>query len=547
MAYITLYREWRPKKFADIVGQEHISKTLQNAIEANRTAHAYLFCGPRGTGKTSTAKVLAKALNCLEGPMIEPCNNCENCNRINEGTSYDVIEIDAASNRGIDEIRDLREKVKYAPAEGKYKIYIIDEVHMLTTEAFNALLKTLEEPPHHVVFILATTEPHKIPLTILSRCQRFDFHRIGLQDIIERLKYIAAHEKIEIDENALRIIAKRAEGGMRDALSILDQCISFSGKSITIDDITTILGTVNEELLQKISSAIIDRDTTLCLCLVDDMLKQGKDARQFIKDLIEYFRNVLLVQVCEQVDGLVNVSDSALSVLQNQSEKVSKENILKIIDVFTDTEKDMKWTTQPRLILELGVIKASQIEKDIAIEAIHLSVNEMVNPASNTIIKEKTPLPAQSSVKEPKNNKVSDGQEKEDSNTLHLDMIVSDEPEYTTKIIDSWNDILNAVKKVKMSAYAFLVEGQPLVISNKTLMVGFKEGYAFHKEKVEQADNRTAVEKVLQQITGTELKVKCIFIEEENTAPEKGSSADENALVKKATEVFGVEVIEIND
>lgn len=548
MAYVALYREWRPKAFADIVGQEHISQTLQNALEANRIAHAYLFCGPRGTGKTSTAKVLAKALNCLDPLELEPCNKCENCNRINEGNSYDVFEIDAASNRGIDEIRDLREKVKFAPAEGKYKIYIIDEVHMLTAEAFNALLKTLEEPPRQVVFILATTEPHKIPLTILSRCQRFDFRRIGLPDIIERLKDIATHEKLTISDDALRVIAKRAEGGMRDALSILDQCISFSGKTISVEDITTILGTVNEEILQKISSAIIAKDTTLCLRLLDETIKQGKDARQLIKDVIEYFRNVLLVQVCTQVDGLVNVSENALAILKNQSAEVSQENILKIIDLLTETEKAMKWTTQPRLILEVGVIKTTQTDKDKSIEDLSRRIEELEASLTSRGNESNLPVKDKAKIIKPKEqNQLPKEQTAAISTSiLNKETMTTDDPGSTAKIVDSWADILTAVKKLKMSAYAFLVEGQPLAIQNNSLIIGFKEGYAFHKEQVEQPDNKKVVEKILQQITGIDLKVKCVFTNHPGQNSEV-KSPQQDTIVQTAIKIFGGDVIEIND
>lgn len=533
MAYVALYREWRPKTFDDIVGQIHISTTLKNAIEANRVAHAYLFCGPRGTGKTSTAKVLAKALNCLENNSTEPCNHCENCMRVNEGTSYDVIEIDAASNRGIDEIRDLREKVKFAPAEGKYKVYIIDEVHMLTTEAFNALLKTLEEPPKHVVFVLATTEPHKLPLTILSRCQRFDFKRIGLADTMDRLKQIAEHEEIIISADALRIIAKRSEGGMRDALSILDQCISFSGKNVSVEDINTILGAVNEELLQKVSWAIIKKDTTRCLGLVDEILKQGKDARQFIKDLIEYFRNLLLVQVCDNVDGLVNVAENTLAELQQQAGEIKQTVILKIMDLLTDAEKEMKWTTQPRLMLEVGIIKASQTENAIQEAVIISDVKE--TKKTDVISTPKTAKPPK--VKETSSKK---GGENADY------ISKSDDPENTAKVKDSWTEILNGIKKVRMSAYAFLVEGQPLYIKNNSFFIGFKEGYAFHKEKVEQAENKTAVEKVLNQVVGMDLTVKCIFAEETGSAKEEKPPMQE-PIVQDAIKIFGGDVIEIND
>ena len=301
MAYMALYRKWRPQDFSDLIGQEHISETLSNAITTGKVAHAYLFSGPRGTGKTSTAKILAKALNCEHGPTPSPCNNCVCCQKINDGSFMDVFEIDAASNRGIDEIRDLRETVKFAPVDGRYKVYIIDEVHMLTTEAFNALLKTLEEPPAHVVFILATTEVHKVPVTIQSRCQRYDFKRITQKDILQRLISIAEQMNINVDKEALSIIAIQADGGMRDALSLLDQCLAFTKDKLTVDEVRKVLGLVGHDWIWQITDALSNKDAQTILTILDNVIAQGKEIKQLLNELILHFRSIMLYKASNKL------------------------------------------------------------------------------------------------------------------------------------------------------------------------------------------------------------------------------------------------------
>ena len=296
MAYIALYRQWRPGSFKDLVGQTAVSRTLSHAISAGRIAHAYLFSGPRGTGKTSTAKILAKSLNCEKGPTPEPCGVCKNCTKIADGTALDVFEIDAASNRGIDEMRDLREKVKFTPAEGRYKVYIIDEVHMLTTEAFNALLKTLEEPPAHVVFILATTEPHKVPATIQSRCQRFDFRRITVEEIEARLAYVAQEMKIPCEKEALRLIARQADGGMRDALSLLDQCASLDGDTLTAACVEENLGLIGHEPIYRLTKSIGERAKGEVLETIAELLALGKDPMQLLAELTLHLRSLMIYE-----------------------------------------------------------------------------------------------------------------------------------------------------------------------------------------------------------------------------------------------------------
>lgn len=339
MAYTALYRRFRPPVFKGMVGQEHIAKTLAHSVQKGTFVHAYLLCGPRGTGKTSTAKVLAKAVNCLDLQNGEPCCRCPACLRIGSGESMDVMEIDAASNRGIDEIRDLRERVKYAPAVEKHKVYIIDEVHMLTGEAFNALLKTLEEPPAHVIFILATTEPHKIPLTVLSRCQRFDFRRIGLNEMREHLKYISGQEGIKATEEALTMIAKKSEGGMRDAVNLLDQCSGFSEDTITEATVGSVLGCVDRSFVEAAAENILERDLGGILKAVEELAYSGKDFRQFVYDLLERFRELLLQALAGK-------------------NAVSSGRILKAIQALSEADNRLRYSLQPRITLELAMLDA---------------------------------------------------------------------------------------------------------------------------------------------------------------------------------------------
>lgn len=359
MAYMALYRKWRPDNFANLVGQDHVSRTLANAIKSGRIGHAYLFTGPRGTGKTSTARILAKALNCEHGPTTEPCNKCEACQRINSGSSMDVFEVDAASNRGIDEIRDLRETVKFAPVNGRYKVYIIDEVHMLSRDAFNALLKTLEEPPAHVVFIMATTEVYKVPATIQSRCQRYDFKRITIEDIFNRLKTVVADMDIEVEDDALRMIAVKADGGMRDALSILDQCIALSEQSLTIDRVQQLLGLVGKEWLDKLVGALQSKDAAAVLTMVDEIIRTGKDLQQVLGELGIHFRGLMIFKAAGLVDGVDYYSQTDESI-KKQAAGFTQEQIIWIIRRIHEATNEVKWSPQPRIAVEAALLEICQ-------------------------------------------------------------------------------------------------------------------------------------------------------------------------------------------
>jgi len=362
--------------FSEIVGQSHITTTLQNAITTNRLSHAYIFSGPRGVGKTTTARILAKAINCSKPDGPNPDNSCELCKEITEGRSINVFEIDGASNRGIEEIRNLREAVRYGPAKGKYKVYIIDEVHMLTKEAFNALLKTLEEPPSYVMFIFATTEIHKVPLTILSRCQRFDFRRISIDEIFSRMKFIAQQEKIKIDDESLQIIAKHADGSMRDAQSIFDQAVSFCGKNIKADSIISMLGIVDEEIFFRIIEIIKNKDIKSGLLLVDEIVNKGYDIREFLNGLIEHFRNILVVKTTG-ASNLIETSDVYRARYESIKDIFSESDLLRFIKIASDTESSLKWTQQPRIKLEIGLINMIKMDSSIEISELIGTIEEI--------------------------------------------------------------------------------------------------------------------------------------------------------------------------
>ena len=368
MSYQVLARKWRPQTFADVVGQGATAETLKNAISQNRIAHAYLFAGTRGVGKTTTARILAKALNCQRGPTVDPCNDCASCREVTSGQAIDVLEIDAASNRGIDEIRELRESVRYRPARDRYKVFIIDEVHMLTTEAFNALLKTLEEPPSHVVFILATTELHKVPGTILSRCQHFNFRAISYREIVQRLAFIASQEEVRIGDQALSAIARASEGSLRDGESLLDQAISLCGQEVKEEQVRDLLGVVPQQLLEDFTDALISRDSKRVLALVDRLLTSGRNPLQLVRELMGHFRNLLMVRIAGTDSHLVAAPAEDLARLEAVSAQLSEEDLTRFFQILVATDGELRWSAHPRLHLEMGLVRMVQAKRLASLE-----------------------------------------------------------------------------------------------------------------------------------------------------------------------------------
>ena len=378
MSYTALYRKWRPVEFDDVKGQDHIVQTLKNQITSGRIGHAYLFCGTRGTGKTTIAKIFAKAVNCEHPVNGSPCNECAACKAIASGSSMNVVEIDAASNNGVENIREIREQVQYPPTEGAYRVYIIDEVHMLSTGAFNALLKTLEEPPSYVIFILATTEVHKIPVTVLSRCQRYDFRRITIDTIAARLRELADAEEIRVEEKALRYVAKAADGSMRDALSLLDQCVAFHyGSLLTYDNVLEVLGAVDSSVFSELLRAVLAKDTTACMKKLEEMVIQGRELGQFVTDFIWYLRNLLVLKTADDAENMLDMSEDNLKLLREEAEMISGETLMRFIRIFSELANQIRYASQKRVLIELALIKLTKPQMEPNLDSILQRLNEL--------------------------------------------------------------------------------------------------------------------------------------------------------------------------
>jgi DNA polymerase-3 subunit gamma/tau len=510
MAYIVFALKWRPQNFAQIIGQNHIVTTLMSAIQKNRLAHAYLFAGPRGVGKTSAARILAKALNCKVGPTINPCQKCSACVEIGQGTSLDVIEIDGASNRGIDEIRTLRENVKFAPVGARYKVYIIDEVHMLTTEAFNALLKTLEEPPEFVKFIFATTQPHKVIPTILSRCQRLDFRRIGLMEVVGQLEKIVAAENIAIDKEVLLAIARSSDGSLRDAESVLDQLVSFSKGKISLEDVTSVLGLVQQETLFEITDKIIQKDAKAVLTLLNAVIDEGKDVGIFLQHLIEHFRNLMIAKITQADSKLIDLPEEVCQRLLKQAKDFSLEEIFSAFNTLVNTQEMSKRLESLRIPLEISLVKLAHNKRG----------SSSINPP---VQKEKEP-PAHPEIK------------KEDKPPSIEEPLLSSAS--LAEVKGAWQNIIGNLSKIKMSVATYLNEGIPLKLENSVLTISFPKNYSLHKESLERRENKEIIEKTVSELFKG--KVKINFILSQESAIKKEEDAP---FIKSALETFKGRVI----
>ncbi|MDQ0216530.1 DNA polymerase-3 subunit gamma/tau [Oikeobacillus pervagus] len=558
MGYQALYRVWRPQTFVDVVGQEHVTKTLQNALLQQKTSHAYLFSGPRGTGKTSAAKILAKAVNCERGPASEPCNECAACRGITDGSIPDVIEFDAASNSRVEEMREVLDKVKYAPSVVNYKVYIIDEVHMLSISAFNALLKTLEEPPKHVLFILATTEPHKIPLTIISRCQRFDFKRITSKDIVKRMKLIVEESGISVEENALHIIARAAEGGMRDALSLLDQAISFSSEMVTVEDALAVTGTVSQTYLNRMGRSILEKDTVGALETVEELLLQGKDPGRFTEDFILYFRDMLLYKTAPNIEESLErvMLDDDFVQLTNE---ISPEQIYEYIDILNKAQHEMKFSNHARIYLEVSLVKMCQInvrrvnnipeieglldkiqKMEMEIKSLQSQRSSMMPGESERQTTRKPSRPSSKGFKTP---------------VKKIEAILKEATKQDLNLVKSrWGDMLDFLNQRQMRSQAALLnDAEPVAASPHSFVLKFK--YEIHCQMaMENVKFIQTLAVALQELTGNEyypvgvpeeewLKIRKQFIQGERDHKEQ----EEDPLISEALKLVGEDLLEIKD
>ncbi len=538
MAYTALYREWRPRVFSDVIGQEHITTTLINEIKANRIGHAYLFSGTRGTGKTTCAKIMAKALNCVDLKNGEPCNVCHMCVKIDAGMSLDVVEQDAATNNKVDDIRDLIDEVQYPPHEGKYKVYILDEVHMLSTGAVNAFLKTLEEPPEHVVFILATTDPQKLPVTILSRCQRFDFKRIKYTEISKRLRRIATDKGVYAEDRSLDLIARISDGAMRDALSIMDQAISMGEGKLEYEDLLDMLGLSGQENLFRLSEAMLSKNVKESIRILDEVVDGGKDPYSFTKDLIMHFRNILV-----------------------QGDIVSNEVITRIIRNLQKAEEQAKFSKQSRIYLELAIISLTKNELDSSSESMlgRLSIiedflrrgqfkekgsDEITSKPQNAQVKEAVPQREKAAAAEEKPHPLTGKEElKVVKNAVRIEEeAFNDDCKVTLDLVRrNWKEIMEALKaRRQMIIQASIIVGQPVKCDRGVIEVRFTKEYAFSKKRLEKKENRDILEDAAGSILGEPVKFR-FTVEGERAEKEEETETEsfDDALKK-----FGIDVVD---
>ncbi|SHI58535.1 DNA polymerase-3 subunit gamma/tau [Dethiosulfatibacter aminovorans DSM 17477] len=537
MSHQAIYRKYRPKTFDEVVGQDHVTETLKNQIMRDSTAHAYLFSGIRGTGKTSTAKIFARAVNCTNNTDGNPCNECETCLSILSERNMDVIEMDAASNNSVEDIRDLREKVKFLPSQSRFKVYIIDEVHMLSKGAFNALLKTLEEPPEHLLFILATTEPQKIPATILSRCQRFDLKRISVGDMMSAMKEICDDIGIEAEENALRMIANSSEGALRDALSILDRCLVYSVDKITYEDVVTLLGTVNYNTIIRFTDILIEKDIKELLTVLDEILSQGKEITLFLEGLIEHLRNLLILKSVEDGQSFVNTGEDAIKLMKGQSMKVSVDDNIRYIEELSETLALCKRAVNSRILLETSLIKLLSTKTAAAVETVYIE-----RPVVETQPKD--------TVNEPPAKRNTDhgaGDEAAASQSVLVEepvVLSGDDAEILKQVQENWGLILQTVKKQRISLNAIVKESQPYRVVKGEVILRFAEQYTFHLNRANAKESIAFMEQVFKNILKKDLKVRFII---EDSKKKESDEEIRKKINEKAFELFGKDKVKIID
>ncbi len=547
MSYQVISRKYRPQRFDEIIGQSHICATLRNAIKTNRISHAFLFTGSRGIGKTSTARILAKSLNCKNPHEYNPCNECQNCKEITTGRSLDVLEIDGASNRGIDQIRDLRENVKYPPASSNYRIFIIDEVHMLTKEAFNALLKTLEEPPAHVIFIFATTEPLKIPATIISRCQRYDFHRIPVAQIVRLLSEIDQKEGVDISDDILMLIAKKAEGSMRDAESLLDQLIASSDKSVTMEDARKILSLIDYEFYIDIGNEIYQNNAKSLLSLAGKIIDEGINVAEFLNGFSEHFRNLLIANTTNSVD-MLDLPDNTKNRYLEEADKWISGDILRLIKIVTDAQIGLKTSLNQRMHIEFTLLRMGAMHNTVTVENILDSIKNPIytlqKSQAETAVKETLDLfqpgkaTGMKSIKpEPEPEKKTEIRPIEKlTETINQDL---DKNITLEDIIAKWDTITEKIGDGNPSLSTFLKEGKPHKLKGNVLEVMFKNDAVFHLNTIKSRS--AVVEKIIEEVLNKPIKIKCIEDKTDTVKSQKTSKFDK--MTKKVMDVFSGEII----
>ncbi len=548
MSYQVLARKWRPQVFKDVIGQEHVVKTLQNALGDKRIAHAFLFAGQRGIGKTTIARILAKALNCQEGPAREPCGKCISCREIAEGTTMDVLEIDGASNTGVDDIRELRESVKYVPSRGRYKIYIIDEVHMLSNSAFNALLKTLEEPPAHVIFMFATTEPRKIPPTVLSRCQCFDLHPLPLEVLVKQLQKIASSENIEISGQGLRWLAREAEGSMRDAQSILERVISFAGKQVKDEDVIEVLGIVDWNFLVKTSQALLSGNGEQCLIMVRDLFRLGYDTRQFYQAFLEHLRNLIVVKTCKNPAMLTDLSPEELEELGKQVRDIKQDTLQRLFDIWLKAEDEMYRSSMPQIVLEMILLKMLYVKDLLPLD----DALARLDALERRVTAGKAPGGRGMEYKSMTTNSIVTHQVREDTTTGGEHSAGDGACEV------GWDNFVAFVRKEKPLLAALLDHGSFLRMDMKKIELGFPRDSLF-LESARDGDNTRQIKKMCEKFFGRKLQVNIKPLEgtasldeslkqeerEQVTSGNNGCDPSSESLVKEALSIFGGRIVEV--